>query len=477
VNFERSRQIIHKSPKTPGISNKRASYYCAYLFGLLILSVLSSPANAQSVPEPNRERLLNGLTILYWQRPGDANVMLKLRVHSGAAFDLAGKAGTMALLGDALFPDPATREYVTEQIGGRLNVTTTYDAIDVTISGKSSDVERLIELLRNAIVTTNLSVENVTKLREARIKELTERTGSASEVADRAIAVRLFGAFPYANPTTGTIESLAKVDRADLMLARDRFLHADNASLVVIGGVEKPRLMRAVRQLLGPWAKGDRSVPSTFRQPNTPDAHVLIIDQPGARTAEVRLAVRGLMRSDRDASAASLLARIARARWQSAIPDLSASFVRHESYTLPGMFVFGANVPPSSAAKAFSAAQDVMRTLAQTGPTAAEVEVARNAMLTETGLLSLQPDSVADWWLDSETYKLTNANLPSELSRITTTDLQRVAARLFKDAPQATIVAGETKQLSPVFGANVELRDKKPELKTATDPATPPKKP
>ena len=88
---------------------------------------------AQNTPQPNRERLLNGLTILYGNRPGEANVLLKLRVHSGAVFDLTGKAGTMSLLGDALFPESTTREYVAEQWGGRLEVVTTYDAIDVSI--------------------------------------------------------------------------------------------------------------------------------------------------------------------------------------------------------------------------------------------------------------------------------------------------------------------------------------------------------
>ncbi|MDQ3259096.1 MAG: hypothetical protein M3R15_35405 [Acidobacteriota bacterium] len=79
---------------------------------------------AEKPPEPRREQLLNGLKVLLWNRPGDAQVLLKLRIHSGAAFDLDGKEGLMALLGDALFPDSATRQYVTEDLGGKLVVST-----------------------------------------------------------------------------------------------------------------------------------------------------------------------------------------------------------------------------------------------------------------------------------------------------------------------------------------------------------------
>ena len=160
------------------IINKFTSYCLITALALLLAAGGAPRVYAQNTPQPNRERLLNGLTILYGNRPGEANVLLKLRVHSGAVFDLTGKAGTMSLLGDALFPESTTREYVTEQLGGRLEVTTTYDAIDVSISGKASELERMIELVRNAILNLNLSADSVTVLREARLKQLSEKLPS-----------------------------------------------------------------------------------------------------------------------------------------------------------------------------------------------------------------------------------------------------------------------------------------------------------
>src|SRR3712207_3267462 len=91
------------------------------LTALLLLCSAWGAAPAQSAPEPRREQLLNGLRILLWSRPADQNVLLKLRVHSGAAFDLAGKEGLMATLADAMF-DQQTRDYVTDELGGRLDV-------------------------------------------------------------------------------------------------------------------------------------------------------------------------------------------------------------------------------------------------------------------------------------------------------------------------------------------------------------------
>ena len=476
--FQTAPRRPSRDPKTVYMTNRitRQSYFY-YSICLLLVTLISPQAGAQTYPEPAPEHLLNGLSVLFSQRPGDPNVLLKLRVHSGAAFDVASKGGTMSLLGDLLFPDPTTQEYVTEQLGGKLEVATGYDAIDVTISGKASELERIVELLRNALVNTQLTAENITRAREARLKQLSD-TPAAAEIADREIAARLFGNFPYGRPARGTVESISTVDRGDLLHARERFLNADNATLVVIGGVDQTRLRRTLRQLLGPWQKSDRIVPQTFRQPNAPDARVLLVNQPDLKKAEIRLAVRGLARSDRDADAALLLAQIIRDRWRAASPDLSTAFVRHDAHTLPGSFVLGASVPTESASKAISAAQQILQSLVQAGPTVVEFENARSQMLAEMSRRTSQSEFIADMWLDFDTFKLSPLNVQiNSLRGLTSMDIQRVAGRLFKDAAKATVVVGDAEQLKSGFGGTVEVRGAKPDTKTAADPAMPAKKP
>jgi len=456
--------------------NTRHSYFY-YSICLLLVTLICPRAGAQTYPEPVREHLLNGLTVLFSQRPGDPNVFIKLRIESGAAFDLAGKGGTMALLGDVLFPDPVTREYVSEQLGGRLDVSTNHDAIDVTISGRAGELERIVDFLHGALVTPQITPDNVVKIRENKLKQLSERSNSAPEIADREVALRLFGAYPYGHPPAGTVESVSRVDRPDLMLARERFLNANEATIVVIGGVDRLRVMRALRQLLGPWQKSTRTVPATFRQPNPPDPRILVIDQPGAAAAEIRIAVRGLARSDRDAEAASVLALIVRDRLRANSSELSTAFARHEAHDLPGMFVVGASVPSGSASKTVSSAKEIMKSLARTGPTADEFERARTEMLSTLSRQSSQDslmEANADNWLTMEIYKMQPA--ATQLRGLVLADMQRVAARLFIDAAAATIAVGNADQLKSTLGAAGEVRGAKPEART-TDPAVPTKKP
>ncbi|MGB7926120.1 MAG: insulinase family protein, partial [Pyrinomonadaceae bacterium] len=275
--------------------------------------------------------------------------------------------------------------------------------------------------------------------------------------------------------------SVSRLERGDLLFARERFLNPDNATLVVMGGVDERRALRALRQLLGAWRKSDRTVPATFRQPAAPDPRTLVVDLPGAETAEVRLAARGLARSDADYAASMILALLARDRWQATVPELgrSAFFVRHETHLLPGIFMMGAAVRNPSAASTLTAARNVLRSLAATPPTASELERVRNEALATFNKQAEEPASLADLWLDAETYRLKPVDEQSRaLSLVTPADAQRVAARLFRETPVAAVVVGSASQLrAGLEGAGpVEIGGEAAVPKAAT-PAPVPVKP
>ena len=422
---------------------------CAFAVKLVLCLLILAPSIcAQAAPQPEREELLNGLRLLFWPLPGHSEVILKLRINSGAAFDLAGKSGQMALLGDLLFPEQDTVDFFTSETGGKLDVSVTYDSTTITMVGKAADLEQIVEVLRNGILATSLTPETVTRLRDARIKLLRDTTIAPAVVADRAIAARLYGDFPYARPASGTPEDLARVDRADLMQARDRFLNSNNATLAIIGGVTKARAMKTVRQLLGPWRKSEEIVPTTFRQPNPPDTRTLIVNVPGPNV-EIRLAARGVARSDADYAAATVLARVAQHRWQALAPELARQpvFVRNEAYVLPGAFVMGATVTDMTAADSLTNAKKVIESLMTTPATPAELERARTEVSGETAALLAKPDALADPWLDADTYRLSAPQDQVALLRaVTAAEVQRVANRIF-NKPVVSLAAGETASL------------------------------
>lgn len=443
----------------------------------LILTLAASQARlAQTSSDPHKDSLLNGLRVLIWPRPTHQNVLVKLRIHSGSAFDVVNKSGQMSLLGDILFPDPATREYFVEDMQGRLEVHTDFDSMTITLEGKASEFERIVEILRNALVATQLTADVVARIRDGRIKIVKETNISPTMLADRAIAKRLFGDFPYGSHHDGSIDSLTAIERGDLMLARDRFLNPNNATLAVYGGVTPSRAMRALRQLIGIWRKSETIVPATFRQPQPADTRTLIVAAPADQSAEIRLAVRGFARSDRDSAAAELLAHIVRNRWLKLMPELSRNpmFVKHEARMLPGAFVIGATVNNDIAAQAQSAAKEVMASLVAAPVPAAELEQAKAEVIGGLTKSLGTPNGLTEAWLDLDTYRLSSsADRTMMIQSVTDTELHRVAKRLFEQKPLAAIVVGDGTKLKELFPNSVALESgESPRQTTSSAPAS-----
>ena len=450
----------------------------------LLLLLVAQPALSQVPKEPEREQLLNGLRVLVWSQPGSPELLVKLRINSGAAFDLAGKSGQMALLGDLLFPDAATIDFFTEELGGKLNVSVNYDSVTITMVGKAAEFEQVISVLRNALLSTQFTPEVISRIRDARIKILRDTTVSPAMVADRAISRRLFEDFPYGRLAGGTPEDLARVQRGDLMLSHERFLNSNNATLAVVGGVTNARAIRTVRQLLGPWRKSESIVPTTFIQPKAPDSRTLIVNVPGP-TTEVRLAVRGLSRADSDFAASVVMARLAQQRWQAMAAELANQpvFVRSDGHVLPGTFVMGTAVSTEKTADAVASARKVIESLITTPATAAELDRAKNEVVNEAVTMASKTEDVPDPWLDANTYRLNAIQDQAALLRsVTAADMQRLATRLFKDAAVASVVTGEAAQLKATLQGRVQYEvlgeapppapSTKPSPKPATKPTT-----
>ena len=151
-----------------------------------------------------------------------------------------------------------------------------------------------------------------------------------------------------------------------------------------------------------------------------------------------------------------MLASIARERWLRSYPELKtgAFFVRHDAYALNGIFLMGATVATNSAGKALETAREVIRSLASTPPSIAEVTGARNELLAVLGKADVD-DANSELWLDADAFEIKHPVEPSRrVSDLAPADAQRIAAKLFREAANATIAVGNAAQLSAQLTGN-----------------------
>jgi predicted Zn-dependent peptidase len=380
---------------------------------MLAIAVASS---AQPAKTPKQEKLLNGLRVIMFDDKTAEKVSVRVRIHSGSAFDPQGKEGVMKLLAAHIFPNSEAREFFTEELGGSLEIVGNYDYIQINASSAPDKFLDLLDTIANAINNVSITKDTTAKLRAEQVEKVKKLTTNPAYVADRAVAARLLGTFPYGRPEEGTTDSLARIDFADILFAKERFLTADNATVAISGNFDRALAFRALRRYFGTWLKADRKVPATFKQPDAPEPAMQTLSLAGTDKKETRFAIRGLARNDRDLAAAYVLSRVLDARLKA--EGAPNSFVRHEAHVLPGTMIIG-----------FTAAENGRE------PTAATL-LAQPVTAEEFGRAKIQAAAdirnrdLADWWLDAETYKFTVADDVRAFENVSLPDVQRVAQRL-----------------------------------------------
>ena len=418
----------------------------------LFLNVVISFAQTAKLSSPQQEKLLNRMNVLIWNTPMAEKATVKLRIHAGSAFDQKEKEGTMALLGDIIFPNQAAKEFFQEDLGGSLEIVSNYDYIQINATSDSDQLVKMLDTIANAVIKLNIDKETTAKIIAARLEKVKELEKNPEYIADLAIAKRLYGDFPYGRAKNGTSESLAKIDFADLIFAKQRFLSADNATLAVVSNTKSDLVYRAVRRFFGAWGKADKTVPATFRQPAAPETKELSIELPTAENDLRRLAMMVASRNDKDFYATKILTEVWRNQF--CLNDESkngkSSF---EPHLLRGTYIIRANLLSNELP--LTTRNPCSLLLQKDGKTIyppiaqADFDQAKTKVLAELNQQTLSVNDLADLWLDVDTYKLSSVKDEiQKASNVNLTDVQRVAENLQKQPIVSVIVkkSSEAKQ-------------------------------
>lgn len=408
-----------------------SNYFKNFTFFALCLFIFTAFTFAQTANAPREQKLLNGLKVLGWQNANAEKVSVKLRIHSGAAFDPQTKEGVMALLAEILFPNQTAWEYFEQDLGGSLSVESNYDYIQIDATGDNDKILEILEAIASAVTKPQIDKDTTAKVKAENLEKVKILEKSPAYIADQAVAKRLFGNYPYGRPPLGTSESVSKIDFADILLAKQKFLTADNATLAVSGNVKFDFIYRAARRLFGGWEKADKKIPATFTQPDAPDTKPLEISNSSIESEETWVAWNGFARNDKNFYASRMLVKI----MSNKTTDAPADVVKSESYLLNGIFATG--IKPGSS-KVATEQKDKIKKFEISQE---EFEKARAEVLAE-----LNRKNLSDFWLDVDTYKL--VSVKDELqtaNNIKIEDVQKVYDNLIKQ-PKVTITISKTRE-------------------------------
>jgi len=266
----------------------------------------SAPHSAQ-FPKPVEKTLANGLRVIVIDRPGTPLVTAQLVIKNGGEVDPPELAGLGNMLGDLLTKGTEKRSATqiaeeVEALGGSLYSTTRWDSTRIGVDVMSPKIGSAIDILADVVRHPTFKAEEIDRLRQQTLDDLTVELGEPGSVA-RYVAARItFGDAPYGQPLAGTTETITRISRDDFLKYHGRWYRPDNAILVLGGDIRAVNGFSLAQRYFGDWKKPAESLPVLPVPQPVANAgpRVVVVDKPDAGQAAVIVARAGIERTNAD---------------------------------------------------------------------------------------------------------------------------------------------------------------------------------
>jgi len=412
----------------------------------MLAPTLFAPASPAAV-----ERLSNGLTAVVVDRPASHQVLVSLMVRAGSRYESEAESGISHFLehvlfrGDTAAPDSHALTLAFEQVGGMPNAITGVEATEFYLIAHPERLDQALEQLARFIREPVFA--DVEKERQIILDEILYDYNDRGELIDLATlsAQLLWPGHPLSHAVPGTPESVSRLAEADLRAHHRRCYLPGNCILALVGNVRAEQGLAHVQRHFGDWATGPatllRRAPALDEAPRSSpgpalktvaDAdnqfHVqLSFPGPGYNAPE-DLAL-GLLSRLLDDGPSSQLQRVVREE-RALVYGINGGY---SAYCDAGHFDIAASVKAERLEELLDCVLGVLAGFRKNGPTAAELERARQRHRFD---LEFGRDSLGAW-AERYAWPLLYSTVRDErteleaLERITAGELRALANRLF----------------------------------------------
>lgn len=442
------------------ILSRRRLLVAAGAAALGVPSVVPARQRVAVPPLPLHEwRLANGLHVIALPDPAAPTASVQVWYRVGGQDDPPGRSGFAHLFEHLMFKGtrympPEMFDRLTEDVGGRNNAFTAEDVTAYQSEVPANHVERLLWAEAERMAHLNVDQAGFDSERAVVVEEYRERVlASPYGRLFNALPSAAFEVHPYRLPVIGRIEDLQAATLDDVRAFHRTFYRPDNAALIVAGGFDLPELEAWVGRHFAGVPRPEGAVPrADVVEPPRARSELRRLDAPAVPLPAVALVWRGPPAAHTDAAAlqvaAALLASGESSRLNEALVRRqriarSAGFAA-DLFADAGMLVAWAvasgSAPPVRLEHALHA--EIAR-LAETPPSAAELEKVRTGLLTAALVERETPQGRAEaagWALVLRGDARAADRELADLQAVTAADVQRVLRRHLLRRHRVTLV-------------------------------------
>jgi zinc protease len=183
-------------------------------------------------------------------------IAMEYAFGGGATQDPADKPGVGNLVADLLDEGSGDLDSNTfhERLDRRaieLSFTSTREHFRGSLRMLRDNKDEAFDLLRMALTSAHFDSADVERIRSQVISSLKRDTSNPTSLASRKFLEMAYGDHPYGRPTSGTLDSVPKIDVADMKDYVRRVLAKDTLKIAVVGDVDPATLGKLLDQTFG----------------------------------------------------------------------------------------------------------------------------------------------------------------------------------------------------------------------------------
>jgi len=369
--------------------------------GLAMLPLSSSPSHAadriQHLVSPG------GIEAWFVQDATVPLIAMEYAFSGGASQDPAGKSGVGNLVANLLDEgsgdlDSRTFHERLERRAIDLSFNSTRDYFRGSLRMLRDDRDEAFDLLRMALTSPHFEGADVERIRAQVISGLRRDTSNPTSLAGRKFLEVAFGDHPYGRQSNGTLESVPKIDVADMKDYARRVLARDTLKIAVVGDVDPTTLGKLLDTTFGGLPAKSSLVPVADIEAARPPQRAFIpLDVP---QTVVTFGGPGLLRNDPNFMAAYVVNHILGAGGSSRLyrevrekRGLAYSVYESLMWAEHSALVVGSTgTRAERAGETVDAVEKEIRRMAKDGPTGQELDEAKS-YLNGSQMLALDTSS------------------------------------------------------------------------------------
>ena len=426
---------------------------------LLLVFILISAAPAAATPLAHREVLPNGIVLLVAERPAVPIVAVRVFTRAGAVFDPPQREGVANLTGALLTRGTAKRtgpelDAAIEFVGGSLEAGAGREGMTASLAVLKRDLALGLDLLAEVVLTPAFP-ESEVKRRVAQIQAGIKRSEEdPGTVAGRALARLVFGSHPYGRPSEGTVESVGRLTRDDVVKFYGERVRPDTTIVAVVGAVTVEEARREVTARFGAWPRPAAPALGVAAAAAGPPPQATVIAK-DLTQATILLGRQAIRQTDPEyfplVVASYVLGGGSASRLYGRVRDEGGLAYSVYSYVSPSKygssFVVGGATRVAEVPKVIDIMRDELARMGREPVTEREVALAKDYLVGSFPLRLDTSAKVADFLvaIEEQGLGLEYADRYREnVARVTVADVQRAAASFFAPDTFNRVVVGGT---------------------------------